>query len=113
MLKQKFIDSCVIDVCSMSSSNAPESMRRELQLSKITYNIYLLILTGGYVPTIREVLSVGRTRHSQRIFEDSSKKGYVDKFYLPIRLILISVYIRHISHHKRLRLLTMSGLSGF
>ncbi len=52
MLKQKLIDSYMIDVDSKSSSNAPESMRREPQLSKITYNMYLLIPTGGYVPTV-------------------------------------------------------------
>jgi hypothetical protein len=54
MLKQKLIDSCMIDVYSRSSSNAPESVRREPQLSKITYNMSLLILTGGYVPTKRD-----------------------------------------------------------
>jgi hypothetical protein len=57
MLKQKLIDSCMIDVCSKSSSNAPESMRREPQLSKITYNMSLLILTGGYIPTISLIAS--------------------------------------------------------
>ena len=35
--KQGLVDSCLIDVCSRSSSNAPESMRREPQLSKIMY----------------------------------------------------------------------------
>jgi hypothetical protein len=50
--KQKLIYSCMIDVCSRSSSNAPESVRRGPQLSKIAYNMSLLILTGGYVPTL-------------------------------------------------------------
>jgi hypothetical protein len=56
MLKQKLIDSCMIDVFSRSSSNAPESIRREPQLSKITYNMSLLILTdGGICPDTFQV----------------------------------------------------------
>jgi hypothetical protein len=45
------IDSCMIDVCSPSPM--PLNLRRrEPLLSTITYNLSLLILTGGYTPTI-------------------------------------------------------------
>jgi hypothetical protein len=50
MLKQMLIDSCMIDVCSPSPM--PLNLRRrEPLLSTITYNLSLLILTGGYIPT--------------------------------------------------------------
>lgn len=43
-------------MCLPSRPNTPESMRWEPQLSKITYNMSLLILTGGYIPTLATFL---------------------------------------------------------